>query len=111
MTDKIIDTPLIILVTALVICFALSGEYHKQLKAEYHQGYSDGYDEGLHSAPVDQTGAHKHINEQLKRMLDDDRSNPVCEYYTDSEGYGHGCLTDEQLDAIIELDTFVNNEM
>ena len=84
--------------------------YQKQLKAEYHQGYSDGYDEG-YSVLIDQTGAQKHINEQIKRILDDDRLNPVCEFYMDEQGHGHGCLTDEQLDAIIELDTFVNNEM
>jgi len=40
------------------------------------------------------------VTAELQRMLIDDKTNPVCEYYVDTEGYEHGCMTDVQLDAI-----------
>ena len=110
MTLKQTITTIFLYVAVTFFIISLNNAYHTTLQAEYHQGYSDGYAEG-YSVPIDQTGAQKHINEQIKRILDDDKLNPLCGFYMDEEGHGHGCLTDEQLDAIIELDTFVNNEM
>lgn len=84
------------------------------LQAAYTKGAQDREkDYQKQNAPKETKNSDiaKHINDQLKTILQDDKQNPVCEYWEDQQGYGHGCLTDIQLNAIIEIDTFINNEI
>lgn len=45
---------------------------------------------------------------ELKRIVEDDLTNPVCETTTDENGDIHGCLTDVQLEALDHLDELIN---
>jgi hypothetical protein len=65
-----------------------------------------GVNLGANAIPED-TSMYTQIQHHLDVMTTDDRNNPVCDFYTDSQGYSHGCLTDVQLEAMRQIHLIV----